>query len=223
MTHPKTAIMRLIPFLLLFFLWSCGADQVESKGKKPESAPKKEELPEAAKQEAPQVEPAKQEVASTEAAEEGSNEYDDIDWVAYEQSMTKDFSFVILISTKSYDAALRRAKDASEKLGYPLDLRELHPNEETGLSLPAEVCAEICGGGVVEYPHYLPRDSWGDTKYVSVEYSDGFHGFTKGYYIVVVASGEKGDPVVEEALNESRKFYSDAYAKTCGVWMGCGC
>lgn len=154
---------------------------------------------------------------------EAVSEYEDIDWAEYEKSMTKDFSFVILISTKSYEAALERAKDASVKLGYPLDLRELHPNTETGLSLPKEVCEGICGGGMVEYPQYLPRTDWGESKYVSVEYSNGFEGFTPGYYIVVVASGEKGDPIIQEALDESRQFYEDAYAKTCGVWMGCGC
>ena len=152
-----------------------------------------------------------------------SEEYVDLDWLEYEASMSKDFSFVIIISTKDYDEALKRAKDASEKMGYPLDLRGLHPNDETGLSLPKEVCEDICGGGMVEYPQYLPRDNWGESKYVSVEYSDGFKGFTKGYFIVVVASGEKGDPMIKDAVTESRKFYKDAYAKTCGVWMGCGC
>lgn len=155
--------------------------------------------------------------------EASSEEFDNVDWDSYEASQTKDFSFVILISTKDYQAALKRAKDASSKLGYPLNLRDLHPNEETGLSLPREVCEEdICGGGLT-YPMYLPRSDWGEEKYVSVEYSDGFKDFTKGYYIVVVASGEKGAPVIQEALTESRKFYKDAYAKTCGVWVGCSC
>ena len=152
-----------------------------------------------------------------------SEEYNDIDWEEYMESMTKDFSFVIIISTRSYAAALERAKAASDKLGYPLDLRGLHPNEEMGLSLPKEVCEAICGGDVVDYPQYLPRNDWGESKYISIEYSNGFEGFSEGYYIVVVASGEKGDPIIKEALEESRKFYKDAYAKTCGVWMGCGC
>ncbi|MFT4661775.1 MAG: hypothetical protein ACI8XB_002056 [Patiriisocius sp.] len=157
-------------------------------------------------------------------SEKVSEEFEDLDWEDYELNMTKDFSFVILISTKSYEAALERAKDASNKLGYPIDLRGLHANTEIGLSLSKEVCEnEICGGGMVDYPVYIPRNDWGESKYVSVEYSDGFRGFTKGYYIVVVSSGEKGDPIVQEALSESRKFYKDAYAKTCGVWMGCGC
>lgn len=152
-----------------------------------------------------------------------TNEYADIDWDDYMESMSRDYSFVILISTKSYDAALKRAQEASEKLGYPLDLRDLHANEQTGLSLPKEQCEEICGGAGVEYPQYLPRIDWGESKYVSVEYSNGYSGFTKGYYIVVVASGEKGDPIIQEALDEAKRFYEDAYAKTCSVYMGCGC
>ncbi len=212
--------MRLYTILFLFLLAACTtATETESSNAEPPTeveAPAEDTLTEeAATTPAPEVE---------EVVEESTtSEYDDMDWQAYEESMTQDFSFVILISTTSYDAALKRAKDASEKLGYPLDLRELHPNEETGLSLPKEVCEDICGGGVVDYPHYLPRNDWGESKYVSVEYSDGFDGFNPGYYIVVVASGEKGDPIIEEALKESQQFYEDAYAKTCGVWMGCGC
>jgi len=150
-------------------------------------------------------------------------EYDDIDWNDYQESMNKDFSFVILISTKSYDSALKRAEEAVEKLGYPLDLRDLHANEQTGLTFTEEQCAEICGGAGVEYPQYLPRIDWGESKYVSIEYSNAYEGFTKGYYIVIVASGEKGDPIIQEALKEAKQFYEDAYAKTCSVYMGCSC
>ena len=150
-------------------------------------------------------------------------EFKDVDWETYEEEMTQDYSFVILISTKSYEAALERAEEASENLGYPLNLRDLHKNEEIGLSFSREVCEEeICGGGL-DYPIYIPRSDWGDSKYISIEYSNNFEGFTKGYYIVIAASGEKGNPVIEEALKDARVHYKDAYAKTCGVWMGCGC
>ncbi len=152
-----------------------------------------------------------------------ANEYADIDWDDYMESMTKDYSFVILISTKSYDSALKRAQEASEKLGYPLNLRDLHANEQTGLSLPKEQCEEICGGAGVEYPQYLPRIDWGESKYVSIEYSNAYEEFTKGYYIVIAASGEKGDPIIQEALREAKQFYEDAYAKTCSVYLGCSC
>lgn len=153
----------------------------------------------------------------------GDSTFADVDWKTFEEEMTKDFSFVILISTKSYAAALERAEEASKKLNYPLNLRGLHENNEIGLSFSRKVCEEeICGGGL-HYPIYIPRSDWGDSKYISIEYSDAFEGFTKGYYIVIAASGEKGAPAVNESLEESREFYKDAYAKTCGVWVGCGC
>lgn len=152
-----------------------------------------------------------------------SEEYKELDWSDYEAAMTKDYSYVIILSTKKYSAALNRAREAAEKLDYPLDLRGLHENEETGLSVSKEVCAGICGGANVPYPLYLSRSHHGDSKYVSVEYSDGYKGFAKGYYIVVIASGQKGNPAIQEVLTEARKFYKDAYAKTCGVYMGCGC
>jgi len=161
--------------------------------------------------------------AETKVEGKVSSEYENTDWQSYESSMTKDYSYVIVMSTKSYDDALKRAEEASKELEYTLNLRDLHPNTETGLALPVETCESICGGGVVEYPCYLPRIDWTDTKYVSVEYSDGYEGFTKGYYIVIVASGAKNHPEVKEALNEAKSLYSDAYIKTCGVFMGCGC
>ncbi len=161
---------------------------------------------------------------TAQVAEKASQESFDMDWEEYEASMTKDFSFVILISTESYESALERAHDASEKLGYPIDLRGHRPHVESGLTVSKEVCEEdICGGGVVDYPLYLPRNDWGDSKYISVEYSNGYEGFNPGYYIVILASAEKGDPIIQEALDEARKYYQDAYAKTCGIWVGCQC
>lgn len=210
----------LLPLLLLIFACSQSTDQADSIS---DVAPEKTEV------EAPEEDESKPVIEKQETnvvqagTAETPEEFIDIDWQEYEASMTKEFSFVIILSSKSYDAALQRANEASEKLGYPMDLRGLHENKEIGLSLSRKVCEEeICGGGL-DYPIYLPRSDWGDSKYVSVEYSDGFEGFTKGYYIVVIASGEKGNPIVKEALSDAKKFYNDAYAKTCGVWMGCGC
>ncbi|XOV68028.1 MAG: hypothetical protein ACFHU9_02420 [Fluviicola sp.] len=217
----------ILPFLALIAV-SCSQNKENintkplenSKVKTQETVEVESEHPQNATDTAVAIIEAASEVVGNAPAPE---EFEDVDWDAFEASMTKDYSFVIVISTKSYDAALKRAKEASEKLGYPLDLRGLHANKEFGLSFSKEVCEnDICGGGL-SYPIYIPRSDWGSEKYVSVEYSNAFEGFTKGYYIVVVASGEKGAPVVKKALTEAKKFYKDAYAKTCGVYMGCGC
>ncbi|MCR9173364.1 MAG: hypothetical protein NXI10_12765 [bacterium] len=221
--------MRYFTFALLFTLFSCNQEDTATP---PKDTQQQKEISETAEtsetgnskntEEAPTEAPLPELTEEQETAA-APKEFDDMDWAEFQESMTKDFSFVIIISTKSYDAALKRAKDASEKLGYPIDLRGLHENKEIGLSFSREVCEdEICGGGL-SYPIYIPRSDWGEEKYVSIEYSDAFDGFTKGYYIVVVASGEKGAPVVKETLSKAKKFYKDAYTKTCGVYMGCGC
>jgi hypothetical protein len=214
--------MRFIPFYLIFLIFACSPSP-ETNSTEAEPSLNAEEVFETFEEELVYEEPPVEEPIAADFNTVESAEYQEVDWDDYMDAMTKDFSFVIIISTKSYDAALERAKDAATKLNYPLNLRDLHQNDESGLSLPVLVCEGIYGGGAVEYPQYLPRSDYGDSKYVSVEYSDGFDGFNPGYYIVVIASGEKGDPVIQEALEEAQVHYDDAYAKTCGVWMGCGC
>jgi hypothetical protein len=218
-------MMRLLLLPTLLFFCAC-TPTAPSENENTDHVPATEEMVEsqvAVLAQADSIEVTAVDTGAAIAESYDSDEYEDIDWTEYESSMTKDYSFVIVMSSKSYDAALERAKDASEKLGYKLDLRGLTQNDEMGLSLPEEVCEAICGGDVADFPQYLPRNDWGASKYVSVEYSNGFAGFSEGYYIVVVASDEKGAPIIEEALTEAREFYDDAYAKTCGVWMGCGC
>jgi hypothetical protein len=216
--------MRIYSLIFLFAFYACSGNTEPASDTDATSNHTPEELVETPNDsEFVYDEPPVEEPVVDNANTLETDQYEDIDWEEYMDEMTQDFSFVIIISTPDYNAALERAKDASEKLGYPLDLRNLHQNEETGLSLPVLVCEAICGGGMVEYPQYLPRNDWGDSKYVSIEYSNGYEGFNPGYYMVIVASGEKGDPIIQEALEESQQFYEDAYAKTCGVWMGCGC
>jgi len=216
----------IIPILFLFCACSESTDSSPESTEKPNTAVEKSDSTAIETTEIIEetvAEPETPVVAvAIDTTDNTTEEFDHVDWEDFEASMTIDYSFVIVMSIKSYDAALERANDAADKMGYELNLRGLHENKEIGLSFSEEICNGICGGGI-EYPVYIPRSSWGNTKYVSVEYSDGFKGFTKGYYIVVVASGEKGDAEVKASVEEARKFYSDAYAKTCGVYMGCGC
>ncbi len=121
-------------------------------------------------------------------------------------------SFTIIISTKSYRSALRKAQEAANKLVIPMDLRSLTPDKEQGLT-----SNEVCGCG--EKHGYISRGRYEDGKYISIEYSSAFEGFSKGYYIVVVQSG------YHDALNETlpsiKKQYKDAYIKDSEVYMGC--
>lgn len=124
-------------------------------------------------------------------------------------------SFLIIQSTKNYAAAKATAVKASKQLGYKLDLRGLVPNKKTGLTDTKANCQE---DGIGKYPCYYSRGRYDDGRYVSIEWSGAFPEFTKGYYIVIVASG---DAEAKAALPKTKKIFKDAYAKKAKVYLGC--
>lgn len=124
---------------------------------------------------------------------------------------------VIVLSTKDYETAKKTATEASKKLGKPLNLNGLKPNKELGLTQSKEDC-EIFG-----YPCYIPRGEGNaeNSDYISVEYSNGYEGFAKGYYIVVAGIGDPKTNYLNKVLTNAKKYYKDAYAKQTKVWYGC--
>ena len=56
---------------------------------------------------------------------------------------------------------------------------------------------------------------------VSVEYSNAYSEFKPGLYLVIVASGRRGEAPTRKALEKAKSVYLDAYAKVAGVYMGC--
>ena len=130
--------------------------------------------------------------------------------------VTKDI--LILRSTKVYAAALETARQAAARLHTRLDLEGYRPNPQSGLSLSKVACAENGFG----YPAYVARGRENEaTNFVSIEYSNGYDGFTKGYYLVVAAIGQPGSAVVLQATSAARQWYSDAYVQRTRVWVGC--
>ena len=125
--------------------------------------------------------------------------------------------FVIVFSTPKYEDALSTAKTAANKLQFKLDLRDLKKNTESGLTWSKKVCEAEWD----EYPCYVARGRYDDGNYVSIEYSDAYSGFRKGYYIVIVSAAEKGSTATKTSLTKARKFYKDAYAKSTKVYVGC--
>lgn len=126
---------------------------------------------------------------------------------------------VILRSTKDYTTALKTAREAAAKLGRKLDLKSNHPNKKLGLSMTKADCE----GSAYEYPCYTARGDGGaeNSDYISIEYSDAYEGFAKGYYIVVAAIGNPGSAQVKSTTAMAKKWYKDAYAKRTSVWHGC--
>jgi hypothetical protein len=124
--------------------------------------------------------------------------------------------FLILLSTKSYSAALTKAKQVAASQHITLDLRGLSENKSSGLSFSKQACEEED----MEYPSYYARGRE-DGVFVSIEYSNAYREFAKGYYIVVAASGSKEDNEIKTAYNKLKGIYKDAYFKSSKVYMGC--
>lgn len=124
---------------------------------------------------------------------------------------------VIVLSTKDYATAKSFANEVSKKLGKSLQLNGLKPNKELGLTFSEADC-EAYG-----YPCYIPRGEGNaeNTDYISVEYSNGYEGFAKGYYIVVAGIGDPNSAFLTRVLANAKKYYKDAYAKQTKVWFGC--
>ena len=126
---------------------------------------------------------------------------------------------VILQSTKDYNTALGTARQAAARMGKKLDLEGNHPNKQLGLSMTKDDCE----GSAYDYPCYTARGEGGaeDSDYISIEYSDAYEGFAKGYYIVVAALAEPASARSKAAVANAKKWYKDAYAKRTRVWRGC--
>lgn len=126
---------------------------------------------------------------------------------------------VILQSTPDYAAALASAKEAAVRLHRPLELAGNQPNKKLGLSLSKKACA----AGGLEYPCYTPKGQGAaeNSEYISVEFSDGYAGFAKGYYLVVAALASPQSPSSRQALARIRRVYPAAYTKRTNVFFGC--
>jgi hypothetical protein len=125
---------------------------------------------------------------------------------------TKKTSFLIIQSTKNYNTALKKAQLACNKLGLTLNLNGNYQDTDGGLTN-----SEICGCG--ESHGYLPRGRYDDGNYISIEYSSDYSGFSKGYYIVIVSSGER--ETVNSILTKVQAHYKSAYIKDSDIYIGC--
>lgn len=134
--------------------------------------------------------------------------------------------FLLIQSSAYYGAALQTAKNAAKELNIKLDLRGLIPdkNPDIGLSLPADTCIKYSkqeGDDDGDSSCYMARGRWDDGVYISIEYSNAYDGFSKGYYIVVAGSSTEKDQALMAALQKVKTKYSDAYIKASKVYMCC--
>lgn len=121
-------------------------------------------------------------------------------------------SYLIIQSTASYAEAKATAIRASKELDIKVNYRGYIFDSEDGLK-ESEMCT--CG----EIHGYSPRGKLDGNDYISIEYSNSFAEFEKGYYIVVAAAGDRAD--LEVLLPSVLHFYPDAYINDAKVYVGC--
>jgi hypothetical protein len=126
-------------------------------------------------------------------------------------------SFVIIKTTRDYGEARALAAAAAERLAIRMDLRDLAPDREVGLTFSEDACKNEFG----EYPCYVPRGRWDDGVYLSVEHSSSYEGFDEGLYLVVLASGSPRDRAIGAAVRRAKGAYPDLVVKTAPVYLGC--
>ena len=126
-------------------------------------------------------------------------------------------SVIILGSLTVYINALKKAKSISKKSKIPFSSRGLIYNESQGLHWSSKDKNNPFAGS------YFPRRYNSDTEssnYISIELSDSYPGFTKGYYIIV--GGIIDEPLErKEMLKKYKKIVKDAYVKKTRIYMGC--
>lgn len=130
---------------------------------------------------------------------------------------------LIIYSTKNYNAAKKFAKQAAKKLALKLDLRNLSPNKQEGLTFSKA----DCDSNNWEYPCYVARGRWDDGEYISIEHtkrlsvnnSNYESDFKENLYVVIAASGDKS--ITQPALQKAKKIYTTAYVKKANVYIGC--
>lgn len=139
------------------------------------------------------------------------------DWEPDYTDFYEGREFMIVLSSKDFEKTKEYATSAAQNLNLELKIDGIHETDGH-LSFSREECE---GEGGFGYPCYVARGRWDDGNYVSIEQSDAYDGFTRGYYIVVVSSGETGDATRRELLTTVKEQYPSAYIKKTKVYVGC--
>lgn len=125
--------------------------------------------------------------------------------------------FLIIFTSKDYNAVLKKATLASKKLKLQLDLRGLKPEKNIGLTQSEMVCENECDF----YPCYVPRAKGKDDIYISIEYSDAYIDLETAMYMVVASCYVKEDKKNTSLLLKVKKIYKEAVLKTSKVFTDC--
>jgi hypothetical protein len=126
-------------------------------------------------------------------------------------------SFLIIASTRNIKEAFKLAQAAAKKTGFKFRDNLLQKDSTVGATFPLDTC-KAAG---FAWPCYVARGRYDDGAYLSVEYSNAYTGFQKGYFIVVAANGYKENEEFKQAVKAIRQHYPKSYVKRSAVYLGC--
>jgi hypothetical protein len=125
--------------------------------------------------------------------------------------------FVVLPAVESYSAARKLASNAVVHLGLKLDLRDAKSDGRGGLTFSRATCA----ANDWDYPCFVARGRYDDGAYVSIDEVRRFSAFSGPGYLVILASGRRGDRVAREVLEKAHGFFPKAAITTDKVSHRC--
>lgn len=130
----------------------------------------------------------------------------------------REKSVVILACEKSFASTQREAKRLSQATGATFSLREMVWDQKRGLILPDDHPDGAWAGSYVARRNSAPPDT--ECDFLSIERSDAYTGFARGYYMVV--AGIYDDPKeAQTVVARLKRFAQSAYAKRTKIYMGC--
>ncbi len=129
---------------------------------------------------------------------------------------------VILSVYKSFDEARADAEKISKAAKVPFSMEGRIYDKKRGLIYPDNFDDEVFRGQYVarRYHTTVLKGGDADREYLSVERSDGYDGFKKGFYIVVAGIRDNAREAQADALRYTA-WAPTAYAKKTRIYMGC--
>jgi hypothetical protein len=129
--------------------------------------------------------------------------------------------FVIIADVDNYKTAVKVVKSLARKIpelakasrsAFP----KKTPNAEGWLTFPKKTCDR----NGWDYPCDVPRGRYDDGLFLSIEQKGFWENPVQGHFVVVLASGPKGDKDVDEVY-QAVKGEADARLETKKVYVGC--
>lgn len=131
--------------------------------------------------------------------------------------------YVVILSVyQDFAEAKADAVKIAKASKVPFSMEHRIFDKKRGLIYPDNFDDEVFRGEYVarRFHTTVLKEGADDTPYISVERSDGYDGFKKGFYIVV-AGVHDNSAAAQKQLKQFTDWAPTAYAKKTRIYMGC--